>query len=190
MQCCFAFSGVGFLEARACCVLRTPSSRRGRVVPAWAAVGSQGPWFVQTPQPAPQTPWHWDVGTPVLVSLLGAHGARGLHPLASSPAAGLGQGKDDKVLAYEAVCCDMITGYDNRDNRTLERQRASTLTVPHRGHLPAQMLTLLLINSAFQLTAQAGKWNNSAEFTVQQRDKPVQFEDQKEVCFTLCYLHV
>lgn len=68
-----------------------------------------------------------------------------------------GRDKDDKVLAYEAVCCDMITGYDNCDNGTLEGQRASTLTVLHRGHLPALTLTLLLINSAFQLTAQAGK---------------------------------
>lgn len=81
------------------------------------------------------------------------------------PALPQGCYEDHNILAYEVVW--------SYDNRTLQRQRASDLTVPHRGNLHAVTLTLLLINFILQLTAQAGKWNSSTQFAVKQRGKPV-----------------
>lgn len=136
MQCCFPFSGAGFPGSL--CLL----CPQGTLVQTRQ---SQHPKLHDTEMSAPLC---WCPCSVLVV-----------HEVSTRWQAALLQGwdKDDKVLAYEVVCYDMITGYDNYDNGTLERQRASTLTMPHRGHLPALTLTLLLINSAFQLTAQTGK---------------------------------
>lgn len=62
---------------------------------------------------------------------------------------------------------------DHMERESCKGKRASDSTVPPRGHLHAVALTLPLINFIFQLTAQAGKWSSSTQFTVKQRGKPV-----------------
>lgn len=74
------------------------------------------------------------------------------------------------LQAYHEEAYEVFRSYDNG---TLQRQRASDLTVPQKGHLHTVTLALPFINFIFQLSAQPGKWNSSTQLIVKQRGKPV-----------------
>lgn len=139
-----------------------------------------GPWFVQSPQQEPQNVGHTDVSSPAV-----------LFPVwAVVPGAALSRG-------YGGHKADEVIRSD--DNRTLQRGRASNSTVPHgvtctlwlwHGHL-----LILFSNLQHKLANQIVSLNSPLNKEASQCTgnklylTSTQFEDQKEVCLTLHYLH-